>query len=358
MRIVQVAHAFPPYHGGLSHVVENLSIRLVKRGFDVEVVTLDVGMNLPGLGEYNGVIVRRFRGYAPLNAYYIPSRGFIKYLSEIDTDDTIFHLHNLGSVSTYYAWRTLHRKEARIVLSPHYHESGSTIHTRLLWRIYRILAKKIVDGSDRLHAVSRFEAELLKRHFGADALVIPNGVGGDVFQYRWTPPPDKIVLTYAGRVEGYKRVDLIVRYARMIWDGRDVVVRIIGEGSDLERILKLSKKLGVNIEHHRFLDRKAYLDMLSRSSVFINLSSYEAFSIVTAEALAIGVPAVVAKPWGRTFSGCSRAFIVDPASPANVVGSIKKALRLENEDTPAKCPVIRSWDDVVDALVEKLYTGW
>ncbi|RLE70144.1 MAG: hypothetical protein DRJ37_06955, partial [Thermoprotei archaeon] len=247
MKIVIVTHTFPPYVGGLSYVVENLSVNLVKRGFNVEVVTLDIDGNLPRYEEYKAVVVKRFRGYAPDGCYFTPSIECIRYLKNLEAD--VVHIHNVGSILTYIALNVIKKRnnKPKIVVAPHHHESGSKWHTKLGWIFYKPIIRRALRKADIVHAVSNYEALLIKKDFGIEPIVILNGVSEDVFNYLWFPPKDRVVITYAGRVERYKRVDLIVEIAHKLSKvvKEKVVVKIIGRGSDLQRILRLAKQYGV-----------------------------------------------------------------------------------------------------------------
>lgn len=358
MRIVMVAHAFPPYIGGLAHVVGNLSVNLARMGFEVEVLTLDVGKGLPRSEEYKGVHVRRFRGYAPDNCYFIPSTEFIEYFKDVRAD--IVHVHNIGSLLTPIAIQIARKNKSRpkIVVTPHHHESGSKWHTKIAWLFYKPIARRSLSKVDVIHAVSRYEAFLIMRDFGRESVVVPNGVSEDVFKYRWRPPEDRIVLTYAGRVERYKRVDLVVRLAKELSKlGFDAVIRIIGEGPDLQRVSRISEKSKVKLEALGFLPRETYLEMLSKSTVLVNFSDYEAYSIVTAEALAMGVPAIVAEPWGYIFEGVAGAYIVDKHD----IGGIADLIIGIHNNTARHYGLvdwngrIQSWSRVAEQIVQKLY---
>lgn len=361
MKIVIISHAFPPYIGGLSYVVENLSVNLAKMGFEVEVLTLNTDGSLPGYEEYMGVYVRRFKGYAPDNCYFIPSMEFVEHLKRVEAD--VVHIHNIGSVLTPVAITVVNRSrrskgKPRIVVSPHHHESGSKWHTKIAWFFYKPIARYSLSNVDVLHAVSEYEAFLIKKDFGKEAVIIPNGVSEDVFKYRWRPLKDRIVLAYAGRVERYKRVDLVIRVAKELSKfDVDVVVRIIGDGSDLQRIIGIAKNARVRLEVLGFLPRERYLEMLSRSTVLINLSDYEAYSIVAAEALAMGVPAIVAKPWGMTFKGITGAHIInkyDICKIADVIVKIYSGI-LEYDSEVNGDGRILPWSYVVKQMVQKLY---
>ena len=161
-------------------------------------------------------------------------------------------------------------------------------------------------------------------------------------------------MTYAGRVEGYKRVDLAMRVVAQVQRILGVKVRfkIIGDGPMMDRVRGLAKACGIELMHMGFLPRREYLRELARSSAFINLSRYEAFSIVTAEALALGLPVVIAKPWGRIFENY-RAYVVDAEDINEVVKALIKALT-EPINVSAKIP---TWTEVVREYMRKLYNS-
>ena len=102
LSIVQVAHAFPPYVGGLSHVVELLSLNLAQLGHQVQVITLDADHRGSRLEDYKGVKVRRFSCFAPFNAYFFPSPEALNFLGKVKAD--IVHAHNIGSIFVPACW--------------------------------------------------------------------------------------------------------------------------------------------------------------------------------------------------------------------------------------------------------------
>ena len=362
MRVVLVAHAFPPYKGGLSHVAEHLSVNLARMGFEVEVLTLDVDGGLPPYEEYGDVRVRRFRGYAPDNCYFIPSLEFVKYVKGVRAD--VVHVHNVGSVLTPITIDAVRggAGKARVIATPHHHESGSRWHTKIGWLFYKPIAKRALLKADAIHAVSEYEASLIKRDFDLEAVVIPNGVGEDVFRYGWNPPKDRVVLTYAGRVERYKRLDLVLKVVEELSKSSlEVTLRVIGEGPDLRRVVKEAKKSGVSLETPGFLPRSRYLEEVSRSTALINLSEYEAYSIVTAEALAMGVPAIIAEPWGRTFEGVEGAYVVDKHDTHRIAGLVVKIFSRGAASGGSGLGGVHGkvmpWPQVVKLIVGELYNG-
>ena len=352
LRIVQVSHAYPPYVGGLAHVVENLSRHLVGQGHEVEVVTLDPYGRLDDAQDHGGVHVKRFHCLAPSNMYFAPSPKVIPYLRAVEAD--VVHAHNIGALLAPACWLAVRSRlhEVAFILSPHHHAAGSTWHARMLWRPYRPLAGLVARSAHTVHCVSEFEARLVRDEFSVDPVVVPNGVSEDTFRHRWTPPENQLVLTYAGRLEGYKRVHVLVEAAHILKRrGIEVTLRVIGEGPELSGILASSRRRGVEVEHHPFLPRSDYLCLLSRSSCLVNPSRYEAFSIVVAEALAIGLPVIVSEPWGRTFEGLPNVQVVDGGSPSEVAEAVSKTARIHSW---GRSPV-SSWSEVTEKIVRMVY---
>jgi glycosyltransferase involved in cell wall biosynthesis len=361
LKILQITHAYPPYPGGLSHVVYHISHELARMGIFIDILTMKNHVVLNRLEYYSGRI-RVFRewGYSLSNAYFIPSHKFVERLMGIirgNNYDAI-HIHNIGSISTPISLlilkKLLREKYSETILTPHHHEAGSRFDTRIMWLFYKPLIRKIIRLADKIHAVSILEKYLLMRDFDLeDIIVIPNGVASDVYNYRWKPP-DKPVIVYAGRVERYKNIDkiLYVTYILRKEYGLNVSVKIIGEGRDLVRILNLAKKLGIEVEAKGFLPRKEYLLELSRSSVFMNLSSYEAYSIVSAEAIAMGVPTITSKPWGLVFKPYN-AFIVDK-NDLNSIAELTYRI-INNKIVAYKKQKIPTWREIAYRYLKELY---
>jgi len=205
-----------------------------------------------------------------------------------------------------------------------------------------------------VHCVSRFEADLVRRDFRREPVIIQNGIAEDAFRFKWEPPDTGLVIMYAGRLEKYKRVKTLVEAASLVSKAvSDVTLRIVGDGPELQNILGLGQKLHLDVEHHNFLSRQEYLKLLSTSTFFVNLSEYEAFSIVVAEAVAIGLSVFAALPWGMTFKNCNNVSLVAGGSPNEVAERMLNVLKVKpRKDSQNN---IMRWPTVTRMLVEKIY---
>jgi glycosyltransferase involved in cell wall biosynthesis len=105
-------------------------------------------------------------------------------------------------------------------------------------------------------------------------------------------------ITVVGRLVPYKRVDVVIRALADLRDAHpDLRLEIIGQGPELPRLRRLAIELGVadRVAFSGHVD--AHVDVLRRvaaSRLFVSASEIEGFGIVVVEAMALGVPYVVA----------------------------------------------------------------
>jgi glycosyltransferase involved in cell wall biosynthesis len=211
------------------------------------------------------------------------------------------------------------------VLTPHYHGGGHTRLAALLHRPYRPLARRVVAAAAAVTAVSVSEAALLRRDFGIDPEVIPNGVDpAAVAHSDRTPRPPTIAVV--SRLVGYKRVDATVRALAELPEYR---LRIVGDGPERDPLLRLAGRLGVRdrVKLHNRLSDADVLDVVRDASVHVNLSRAEAFSYTVLESLAAGTPVVSGRDgalaeWAARFPG--GVVTADPDRPADVAAAVRR----------------------------------
>jgi glycosyltransferase involved in cell wall biosynthesis len=350
LRILYVSDSYPPIVNGLSYVVDNLAKSMVRLGHKVDVATIRTSGHLPRLENVDGVRVRRFFGLSPGGSYHLPSPGI---LGALRGSYDVVHVHNFHSVFPILgAMFSPKDSNSKFVVTAHYHTLGHHWHSRLAWKVQKPLLTRLLRRYSVVHCVSQFEALRVQRDFGVRSIVIPNGVSDDVYDFKWRGGSDNVItITYAGRMEKYKRVSWVLLAAKILADeGVRVKVLLLGTGPQSARLERQAQDLRIDLSMPGYLPRREYLDSLAGSDCFANPSSQEAFSIVSAEALAIGVPVVCVKPWGENFSGYPRAIIVDPNPMAIAMGLKQAAATLKS---PAKH--VPTWADVASELIEKAY---
>ncbi|MEL9909436.1 MAG: glycosyltransferase family 4 protein [Ignisphaera sp.] len=354
MRILYVSPSYYPHVGGVEYVVKSVAERLVKRGHDVTVLAGRLGYEKPVKEEVNGVHVVRWPVWSPGGAYHVPRmRGrFKEYLRGVARGFDVIHFHSVHSVFTMHALNMLKDVGVRKVLTMHYHGTGHTLFRRLLWVPWRGFCRKLVRYIDVVHAVSVYEARLIERDFGVKPVVIEHGVEERLASVEWRP---ENYVMYSGRIERYKnlhRLGNIVKVLNNVY-GYNLQLKIFGAGSYRDKLGNYLEKLGISFSIDPPQPYEKYIESLSRAKLFALLSEREAFGQTVNEANAIGVPAVVAEPWGRNFEDRPRTLIVslkdrDEEIASKVAEFLDRVAREPRSSVP-------TWDEVADTYIKRLY---
>ena len=134
----------------------------------------------------------------------------------------------------------------------------------------------------------------------------------------------------AKRIKKCKRLELAVELAKKM----GLKLLIVGEGPHKEKLMRYAERCG-NTELLPPQPRHKYLDLLAQARYVVNPSAHEAFSIFTAEALAMGVPAIAS-------------------------ATIKETLEAQGEEIGnglwlLKEAKISTWNETAAQYVDKLY---
>ncbi|MEM1606335.1 MAG: glycosyltransferase, partial [Fervidicoccaceae archaeon] len=256
------------------------------------------------------------------------------------------------SVLTMYSLSVLRGYSVRKVLTPHYHGTGHTAFRRLLWVAWRSFVRRAIQHVDVVHAVSLTEAQRIARDFHAKPLKIEHGVEEWLLNVPWNPSN---YVMYSGRIEKYKNVHRLARIVKILNEmGLDLELKVLGDGPFKRKLAEHLDKLGIEYELKPPQPYEEYVNYLSRAALFGLLSEREAFGQTVNEANAIGVPAVVAEPWGLNFKERTRTLITKLSKSDKEIAKEIAAFLEEAKKQPK--PEVPSWSQVVDLYIKTLYS--
>jgi len=312
-----VTKGFPPRVGGVETLCRQLAEGFARRGADVTVLSYGGPVERDAIPTGDGAYrVIRLHSFGDAFEW---SWGLVPALRRLPFD--VCHVHNVHSTVVGAVWASLRRP---YVVTTHYHGGGHSTAARLIHPLYRLLATYVLRGAAAVTAVSASEAALVRRDFGIDPEVIPNGVAA---WDRGVPAPDVKTMAVVSRLVPYKRVDAAVRTLAELPDYR---LHIIGDGPERAPLLGLADRLGVRERLTMTADRLSDTDVLTavgNASVYVNLSAAEAFSYTVLESLAVGTPVVVGgdaalAEWAHRFP--AGVLTADPTQPAQVAAAVRR----------------------------------
>lgn len=347
MKIAQVCPRYPPYIGGVETHVSEISGRLARAGHEVTVVSTDPSGKLPRESVVEGVRVLRFPALAPGDAYYF-SPALYKYMRRATGFD-IVHAHG------YHAFPALlstGSNAKKFIFTPHYHGKGHTPIRNFLLKPYRLAGRRAFEKADTVVCVSEFEKGLVCRDFGCEdqVKVVPNGIVRSEFSGLERVESGKQIL-YVGRLEEYKGVQYAIKALQLLPEYR---LKIVGKGPYREALVGEAADAGIadRVDFSSDLSRKELLQSYAAADVTIMLSKFEAYGITVAEALAAGVPTIVA-------NGSALSEFVDNGLCKGVDLPVSAETLADEIKTARRVPYAREildWDEVVSRLLD-IYRG-
>ncbi len=294
MRIAVTTPRYHPHRGGVETHARAIAEWMVEAGIEVEVFTTDPDGNLPSVERISGVTVRRFRVWAPHDAYYVSAPHFLALARRV-TDFDLVHAHSYQSLTCLNgalaaAWRR------PFVFTPHYHGQGETRTRNLVHVPWRVVGAALFRQATRVICVSSAELARLHLRFPyARAVVIPNGVQVDRLRAARAASRsgrEASLILFVGRLERYKNVDRLVECAAHLPETFRVV--IVGDGPHKQNLLDTVKRrdLGGRVQIMSAVSDDELGRLYQTCDVCVNLSGSEAFGITLLEGLAVGKPVV------------------------------------------------------------------
>jgi glycosyltransferase involved in cell wall biosynthesis len=244
---------------------------------------------------YDGHGRRKISSAVKFTAKIIPSLASYKF-DVIDTSIApVLHLYPLSMISRFTESPlvcTVH--EVWSDMWPGYFNNRfiSNSAKYLEWMAIK-LANKIIVVS-KTSAIRCMELGIPKRKMA----IVPNGIDGRCIN-EVKPDVEKrgSDIVFVGRLVPHKGIEFLLKAIKLLKtnSGKDLRVKIIGQGSLKEHLMSLTKELGLT-SNVKLLDKiddyHELMSYLKSSKLFVLPSFMEGFSIATIEAMACGLPVI------------------------------------------------------------------
>jgi glycosyltransferase involved in cell wall biosynthesis len=314
---MRILHVTPYYehawaYGGIPRVAAAQARGLVARGHRVTVCTTDAaarGRRTPtGPTISHGVEVERFRNRSDAAAYHLQwfmPAGLSGWLARHAGEFDVAHVHGCHHLPGAQAARALVGAGVPYLLQPHGTAPRIERRAALKWAFDHTLGRRVVRDAAIVVGVSAAEARQLVALGVAPSRIriVPNPVDLVELGVAVAEDPAAVVserIVYLGKLTPRKQLDVLI--AAFAGLDRPAATLVIA-GNDMGVVAGLRRQvraLGLD-DRVRFvglLEGAARQAALRGAAVVAYPGRDEIFGLVAAEALALGVPVVVADDSG------------------------------------------------------------
>ena len=321
MKILVLNYEYPPLGGGAGPVCKQLCEHYVRRGHEVDVVTMGYS-GLPKQEEIGGVQVTRvpaFRKRPDICETHEMLSYVVSALPRVvgrlrRRGYDIIHTHFVipTGLLAYLATRV---SAVPYVITAH----GSDIpgfnpdRFRAEHHVTRPLLRLIMRNAAWLTSPSQYLRRRIVESCGPFAIDhVPNGI--DVSRFRPQPKLRRILMT--GRLLRRKGFQHVLEALRGI--EADFEVHIAGDGPMRRELETIAGKLEATVRFHGWLEHASALlkELYETSSIFCLPSESENASISLLEAMLAGTAVVTSNVTGCPETVGDTGFVVPPNDPA------------------------------------------
>jgi glycosyltransferase involved in cell wall biosynthesis len=320
---MKILHIIPTYlpaplSSGPIQTIHSLNKELVNMGVDVTVYTSNFDgnkvLNVPISTEVIIDGVRVF--YFPLN--FKPWYYSIKLHKTLKKNIKNFDLIHISSVflsflelGAYYA----RKFNIPYIVSLHGILMKKPLESKSIKKkLYiSIMERKNLRNASAIHFTTKLEEdEYLQANFSfKKSIVIPNSISTkenfsnlepNFFRKKFNIPENKKIIFFLGRLNWIKGFDILLpAFAEVLKQEKESVLVIAGPDYGYKKeIEKLSKELKIEekVLYTGTLDGELKISAFRESNVFALTSYSENFSVVTIEAMSVGLPVIITRKIG------------------------------------------------------------
>ena len=279
---VAILYSGGRYFGGIEQYLIDLFNNVDKNDFDLELLSLGDWPLTERLTKEKHNVVR-----------FSPKRinlKSVKLIGDYLKNNNFDLLVSQGTVSNAYARLVSSIYKIPNLVTVHSNPAGdySNPATRIA---YGLVDRLLRSSTHRYIAVSNYiKDQMIKNNIASDKIdVIYNGV---VFHNPKLKSHKSIIIGSAGRLHPTKGYDLLLQaFAKL--QNKDALLKIAGEGPELNHLTDLVKSLGIQKKVEFVGFKEDIYEFLNSVDIYAQTSTHEGFGLLVVEAMSQALPIVV-----------------------------------------------------------------
>lgn len=297
-RIAMIGHKrIPSREGGVEIVVEELSTRMAKKGYEVTCYNrggkhvMNKQLKQNKINEYNGVKIKKVftidrKGLAAMTSSFF---GTLKILF---SKNKVVHYHAEGPCAWMWILRLFSRK--KLVVTIHGLDWQRAKWGKFATKYIKYGEKRAVKNAHEIIVLSKNVQDYFKNTYNRDTIFIPNGVNkpeilsANIIKDKFNLNKDEYIL-FLGRIVPEKGIHYLIDAFNNIKTNKKLV--IAGGASDTDSYYQeLKKKLNnnKNIIFTGFVQGKELDELYSNAYIYCLPSDLEGMPLSLLEAMSYG----------------------------------------------------------------------
>ncbi len=356
MRILFATDQYLPTPGGISTVTQRISVALAKKGHTVAVIApstdwkfrkeLKDGVTIYSISSLLVHKLKQLR-YSPTFLYRKKIdhiiRSFRPDIIHLETPNTI------ASEALYVAEKLNIPVIATCHIMPE-NISGTLpfLPSKIGKMIGNLYMKQVINVYNKVSLVTAptpiGTAILIANGIKRPTLPLSNGIDLEAFRQPSQEEKQKLqkkynlsqtpIILYIGRLDKEKKVNILIEALQYLKRTQTFQVIIEGKGQQMENLEDLVQKLGLQdkVSFIGYTEEKELSTLYSLATVFVMPSTAELQSLVTMEAMALGLPVIGARAGALPYliKPDENGFLFEPDNPVDLAQKLQRIL--ENPD--------------------------
>lgn len=379
MKILFATDQYLPTPGGISVVTQRISTALAKKGHIVGIIAPSTDWKFRKESQ-DGVTVYRIQSLLVHKLKQLRYSLPFLYRKEIDNiiknfKPDIIHLETPNTIASE-ALEVAQKYKIPTIATCHImpeNISGTLpfLPSKIGKMIGNLYMKQIIKVFNKVSLVTAptpiGTAILLANDIKRPTLALSNGIDLEAFREpskeekqklrkKYNLPLDPIIL-YIGRLDKEKKVNILIEAMQYIKEPFHVIIE--GKGQQMEELEALVDKLKLKnkISFIGYIEEKELSTLYSLSTIFVMPSTAELQSLVTMEAMALGLPVIGAKAGALPYliKPDKNGFLFEPDDPQDLAKKLEQLLKdknLQKQMSRESLELIKEHD--INNIIEKM----